>query len=92
MTLDRLHIEILPRYICMCFKIPDNAVGMALPCAVLLSRANQLLSMPLGFQMGRSYPVAGSVIKPQRSVSLIPTLFDDSYVVPPTPTIPLNTA
>lgn len=65
----------------MCFKIPNSAVSTALPCAVLLIQANKLLSIPLGFQVRLPYPVASSVMKPQRSVSLIPTLLDDSYVV-----------
>lgn len=81
MTLGHLHIEVLPRYICMCFKIPNSAVSTALPCAVLLIQANKLLSIPLGFQVRTPHPVTSSVIKPQRSVSLIPTLLDDSYIV-----------
>lgn len=83
MTLSHLHIEILPRYICMCFKIPNSTSTMstALPCAVLLIQANKLLSIPLGFQVRIPYPVASSVIKPQRSVSLIRTLLDDSYAI-----------
>lgn len=81
MTLGHLHIEILPRYICMCFKIPNSTVSTALPCVVLLIQANKLLSIPLDFQVRLPYPVASLVIKPQRSVSLIRTLLDDSYAI-----------
>lgn len=81
MTLGHLHTEILPRYICMCFKIPNSTVSTALPCAVLLIQADKLLSIPLGFQVRIPYPVASSVVKPQRSVSLIRILLDDSYAI-----------